>query len=93
MRGKIRIIKPFFSRAQDEEKTKMFPEKKRPFFRKIYLYMIGLGLMFFGVFVICFREYSHPIYGYMNFGVYHKYIGIGFLLLSIAMMRYIRTRP
>ena len=71
----------------------MLPEKRRPFFRKFYMYLIGLGLMFFGVFAIVFREYNHPIYGYINLGPYHKYIGIGFLILSIGMMRYIRARP
>ena len=71
----------------------MFPGKKPPFFRKIYMYMIGLGLMFFGVFAIFFPEYDHPIYGHINLGAYHRYIGAGFLLLSIALMRFIRTRP
>ena len=71
----------------------MPPGQKKPFLKKIYLYMIGLGLMFFGVFAIFFREYHHPIYGYINLGAYHRYIGVGFLLLSVAMMRYIRTRP
>lgn len=71
----------------------MLPGKRRPFLKKIYLYMMGLGLMFFGVFAILFREYDHPFYGRITLGEYHKFIGVGFLLLSIAMMRYAKNRP
>jgi len=71
----------------------MSSEKKEPFFKKIYLRIIGLGLMFFGVFAIFFREYDHPFYGFINLGAYHKYIGLGSILLAIALMQYIRTKP
>ena len=71
----------------------MLPERRGSYVNKLYLYMIGLGLMFFGVFAIFYREYDHPIYGYINLGAYHKFIGVGFLMLSVAMMRYIRKRP
>jgi len=71
----------------------MPPEKRGFFFRKIYLYLIGLGLMFFGVFAILYREYDHPIYGHINLGEYHRYIGICVIMLSIATMRYIRKLP
>ena len=39
----------------------MSPGQRKPFFKKIYLQMIGLGLMLFGVFALFFREYNHPI--------------------------------
>ena len=71
----------------------MPPEKREPFLKKVYLYIMGLGLMLFGVFAFFYREYDHPFYGHINLGEYHKYIGACVLMLSIAFMRYIRTRP
>ena len=67
-------------------------DRKKPFLKKIYLYIIGLGLMLFGMLAIFFRTVDHPIYGHLDFTEYHKYIGAGFLLLCVAFMSYIRKR-
>ena len=71
----------------------MEPEKKRRIsYKKLYLYMLGLGMMFFGVFAMLFRSYNHPIYGYINFGQYHLYIGAGFILAAAALLLYIKDK-
>jgi len=45
-------------------------------FPKVYKYLFGFGLIFFGFFALKFQEYQHPIYGYINLGNYHIYIGV-----------------
>jgi hypothetical protein len=67
-------------------------KRKRNFFPKIYLYIFALGLMLFGTFAILYPSYNHPIYGHINLGEYHIYIGAVSLLLSIVLMRYIKKR-
>lgn len=61
-------------------------------FTKIYLYLLGLGLMLFGVFAMLFRTYDHPIYGHINFGDYHLFIGAVFILLATALLLFIRHK-
>jgi hypothetical protein len=45
-------------------------------FPDTYRYFVGVGLMLFGLFAIMFPEYQHPIYGYINLGKYHVFIGL-----------------
>jgi FtsH-binding integral membrane protein len=67
-------------------------DRKGNSFKKVYLYLLGLGLLFFGVFAMLFRTYEHPIYGHINFGQYHLVIGAGFILLATAFLLFIRNR-
>jgi hypothetical protein len=71
----------------------MVPEKKREIpFRRVYLYMLAFGFMLFGIFAIYFPTYDHPYYGHIHLGEYHKFIGVAFLLLSVACMLYLRRK-
>ena len=71
----------------------MSSDKKKKFLLPMfYMRLIGLGVMFFGVFAMLFQSFDHPIYGYINFGEHHRFLGAGIILLSIAFMVYIRGR-
>ena len=67
--------------------------KDREFsFKRLYLYLLGLGLMLFGVFAMLFPSYDHPYYGHIEFGEYHLWIGAGFILLSAAFLLFIKHK-
>ena len=71
----------------------MSPYNRKKFFLpKIYMYIIALGLMFFGVFAMLYPSYNHPIYGPLNFGEYHKFIGVVFIMASVALLTYLRKQ-
>jgi len=71
----------------------MSPYNQKKFFLpKIYMYIIALGLMFFGVFAMLYRAYDHPIYGRIDFGEYHKFIGVVFIMASVALLTYLRKQ-
>ncbi|MBE0568491.1 MAG: hypothetical protein IH577_02290 [Deltaproteobacteria bacterium] len=59
---------------------------------KIYLYLLALGLMLFGVFTMLFREYDHRFYGHMDFGEYHQLMGTVFIALSLVLLSYLRRK-
>ena len=61
-------------------------------FPKGYKYMIGIGLMLFGLFAVYFQEYKHPIYGYINLGKYHIYIGIAATISGAIYTGYIKHK-
>ena len=60
-------------------------------FSKEYKYIIGFGLILFGFFAVKFPEYQHPIYGYINFGDYHMYIGVVSVMAGIIYIQHIRN--
>ena len=60
-------------------------------FPKEYKYVIGIGFILFGFFALKFREYQHPIYGYINFGDYHVYIGIASVIAGTVYIYHIRN--
>lgn len=61
-------------------------------FKRIYLYLLGFGVMLFGVFAMLFRTYDHPIYGSIDFGRFHLLIGAAFIILSAVILRLIKNR-
>lgn len=61
-------------------------------FRRVYLYLLGLGLMLFGVFAFYFRSYDHPLYGHIDLGGHHRWIGGGMILLSVAYLLLLRKK-
>lgn len=61
-----------------------------PMFPAVYKYIIGIGLMLFGLFAVYFQEYQHPIYGYINLGTYHVYIGIVSAIIGAIYTGYIK---
>lgn len=71
----------------------MAPEKKHwTAFLRIYLYLLALGLLLFGVFAVYFRSYDHPFYGRIHLGEYHRWIGAVSFAAGIVVLRYIRSR-
>jgi hypothetical protein len=79
--------------SQDPEESGMGSDRKSGnTLKKVYLYLLGLGFMFFGAFAMLFRSYNHPIYGYINFGEYHRFIGAFFILLSTVLLLYIKNK-
>ena len=60
-------------------------------FPKVYKYIIGIGLMLFGLFAIKFPEYQHPIYGYINLGKYRIYIGVASVIVGAVYIYHIRN--
>jgi hypothetical protein len=59
-------------------------------FPKEYKYIIGIGLMLFGLFAVYFQEYQHPIYGYINLGKYHIYIGMAAAITGAIYTAYVK---
>lgn len=72
----------------------MFGKKynKLSTFYKGYITIIGIGIMLFGLFVIRFQTYEHPVYGYMNFGKYHVIIGIFSIIIGAILIIYVRYK-
>ena len=60
-------------------------------FPKAYKYMMGIGLILFGFFALKFQEYHHPIYGYINLGKYHIYIGAVSILIGSVYIYHVRN--
>jgi len=60
-------------------------------FPKTYKYFIGIGLMLFGFFAVKFSEYQHPIYGYINLGKYHIYIGVACVISGAVYVYHVMT--
>jgi|GEM_PF-5950562 len=60
-------------------------------FPKEYKYIIGTGFILFGFFSLKFTEYQHPIYGYINLGKYHAYIGIASVMLGVFYIAHTRS--
>ena len=60
-------------------------------FPKEYKYIIGFGIMLFGFFALKFPEYQHPIYGYINLGDYHMYIGVASVMAGIFYTHRVRN--
>jgi len=59
-------------------------------FPKEYKYIVGIGLILFGLFAVLYPEYHHPIYGYINLGKYHKYIGVTSVIAGAIYISYLR---
>ena len=60
-------------------------------FPKEYKYIIGVGLILFGLFAVKFLEYQHPIYGYINLGKYRIYIGVAFVIVGAIYISHVRN--
>jgi hypothetical protein len=60
-------------------------------FLKEYKYIIGVGLMLFGLFALKFPEYQHPIYGYINLGKYRTYIGVVSVIVGAFYIYHVRN--
>jgi hypothetical protein len=60
-------------------------------FPKEYKYIIGVGLMLFGLFALKFPEYQHPIYGYINLGIYRIYIGVASVIAGAFYIYHVRN--
>jgi len=60
-------------------------------FPKEYKYILGVGFILFGFFALKFSEYQHPIYGYINLGKYHIYIGVAFVLIGVFYIAHVRS--
>jgi len=61
-------------------------------FPKEYKYIIGIGLILFGFFAVKYPEYQHPIFGYINLGDYHMYIGVEFVMEGVIYIDHVRNR-
>jgi len=61
-------------------------------FPKEYKYIIGVGAILFGFFALKFPEYQHPIYGYINLGKYHVYIGIACVMFGVLYIAHTRSK-
>jgi len=61
-------------------------------FPKEYKYIIGIGLILFGFFALKFQEYNHPIYGYINLGTYHMYIGIASVMSGVFLIAHTKNK-
>jgi hypothetical protein len=61
-------------------------------FPKQYKYLIGAGLILFGFFALKFQEYQHPIYGYINFGKYHIYIGAALVTAGAVYIYHVMSK-
>jgi hypothetical protein len=61
----------------------MFPKK--------YKYIVGVGLMLFGLFALYFPEYQHPIYGYINLGKYRIYISVASVIAGVFYIHHVRN--
>jgi len=60
-------------------------------FPKEYKYIIGIGLILFGFFAVKYPEYQHPIYGYINLGDYHMYIGVASVMAGVIYIYHVRN--
>jgi len=60
-------------------------------FPKEYKYIIGIGLILFGFFAVKYPEYQHPIFGYINLGDYHMYIGVAFVMAGVIYIDHVRN--
>jgi hypothetical protein len=60
-------------------------------FPKEYKYIIGIGFILLGFFALKFPEYQHPIYGHINFGKYHIYIGIASVMAGVLYLYHVRN--
>jgi len=60
-------------------------------FPKVYKYIIGIGLMLFGLFALIFPDYQHPIYGYINLGDYRVYIGVASVMAGVFYINHVRN--
>jgi len=82
-----------FTPRRGGEPKEMEPEKiRRVPFKRVYLYMLAFGFLLFGVFALYFRSYNHPIYGHIDLGEYHQYIGLVSIALFVACMMYLRKK-
>lgn len=61
-------------------------------FPKEYKYIIGIGFILFGFFALKFQEYNHPIYGYINLGKHHMYIGIASVMSGVFYIAHTRNK-
>jgi len=59
-------------------------------FIKGYAYIVIIGLVAFGAFALYFREYDHPIYGHLDLGAHHAWIGVLCIVAGIVAAFYIR---
>ena len=60
-------------------------------FPKEYKYIVGIGLILFGLFAVMYPEYKHPIYGYINLGKYHIYIGVASVIAGAIYISHLRN--
>ena len=60
-------------------------------FPKEYKYIIGIGLILFGFFAVKYPEYQHPIFGYIDLGDYHMYIGVAFVMAGVIYIDHVRN--
>jgi cyanate permease len=68
-----------------QEKTKSLSD----FFRG-YGYILGVGIILFGVFAVFFQTYTHPLYGFINFGEYHVLIGVTSIIIGAIVIIYLK---
>ena len=69
----------------------VLPSWEVSMFPKEYKYIIGIGLMLFGLFALNFPEYQHPIYGYINLGKYRIFIGVASVISGAFYIYHIRN--
>jgi len=66
-----------------QNEVRMFP--------KPYKYIIGFGLILFGFFALKFQEYQHPIYGYIDLGRDHAYIGAACVIIGAVYTYHVKN--
>jgi len=73
------------------EAITMFKRKftKVSTFYKSYANIAGIGIMLFGLFIIFFKTYQHPLYGHLNFGEYHVFIGILVMIIGAGFILFV----
>lgn len=60
-------------------------------FPKEYKYIVGVGLILFGLFALNYPEYQHPIYGFINLGKYRIYIGVVSVIIGTFYIHHVRN--
>ena len=60
-------------------------------FPKEYKYIAGIGLILFGLFAVIYPEYQHPIYGYIDLGKFHIYIGVISVIAGAIYISHLRN--
>ena len=80
--------------ARHREALTVFKKKytKISTFYKSYATIAGIGIMLFGLFVVFFKTYEHPLYGDLNFGEYHVLKGIIAMIIGAAFILFINRK-
>jgi len=59
---------------------------------RIYSYILGIGLILFGLFAVYFKTYKHPIYGYIDLGDHNIAIGITSFIFGWLFIAYVKYK-